>query len=283
MPSEFYPKTAFFKLPVNEQSVLDRLKEQGLNFPLIGKPDSGGRGRGVKTLKDEEAVRQYVRGTILNFHIQELVPFKNEVGIFYYRYPGAAKGRISGIVRKKFLSVTGDGIHTIRQLLYNDKRGIMYLEAMDRIHGTGLDEILPLGTEKIVSPYGNHARGSLFLDQSHLADKELNESIDNICRQIKDFYFGRLDIRYNSWEELRRGEALSIIEVNGAGSEPTHIYDPQHRIFFAWKEIVRHWIILSRISIMNHKKGHRYLTLKEGIAMFKQDAAHSKKLAAMPE
>jgi hypothetical protein len=250
---------------------------------LIGKPDSGGRGRGVKTLKDEEAVRQYVRGTILNFHIQELVPFKNDVGNFYYRYPGAAKGRISGIVRKKFLSVTGDGIHTIRQLLYNDKRGIMYLEAMDRIHGTGLDEILPLGTEKIVSPYGNHARGSLFLDQSHLADKELNESIDNICRQIKDFYFGRLDIRYNSWEELRRGEALSIIEVNGAGSEPTHIYDPQHRIFFAWKEIVRHWIILSRISIMNHKKGHRYLTLKEGIAMFKQDAAHSKKLAAMPE
>ncbi|MBC7828014.1 MAG: D-alanine--D-alanine ligase, partial [Chitinophagaceae bacterium] len=83
--------------------------------------------------------------------------------------------------------------------------------------------------------------------------------------------------------ELKRGEALSIIEVNGAGSEPTHMYDPRHSIFFAWKEIVRHWFILWRISRMNHRKGHPYLSLKEGIAMFREDKAHSLKLAEMPE
>ncbi|WP_315815823.1 hypothetical protein [Paraflavitalea speifideaquila] len=73
---------------------------QGLAFPLIGKPNVGGRGRGVKVLADETAVINYVAQAYLDFHIQEYVPWKNEVGIFYYRYPGEAKGKISGIVKK---------------------------------------------------------------------------------------------------------------------------------------------------------------------------------------
>ena len=283
MPEELYPKTVFFKLPINKEHVLNSLRTEGLEFPLIGKPDSGGRGRGVKTLIDEEAVRDYVQNAIMNFHIQEYVSYKNEVGIFYYRYPDEASGRISGIVRKKFLSVTGDGQRSIRDLLAQDKRGVMYLDAMDRIHGEVLDIVLPPGEEKIVSPYGNHSRGSLFLDDTHLADTQLTESIDRICKQVKDFYYGRLDIRFNSWEELRNGKALSIIEVNGAGSEPTHMYDPRHGLFFAWKEIIRHWFILYRISVQNHKKGYPYLSLEDGIAMFREDKAHSKKLAEMPE
>lgn len=283
MPEWMYPGTVFFKVPADENLVMEALQQRQLQYPLIGKPDSGGRGRGVKKLNNDNDVKEYVRGSIINFHIQEYVPYPNEVGIFYYRYPGAERGKITGIVRKEFLSVTGDGKQTIRQLLQADKRGIMYLDAMNRIHGEALDQILTSGEKKIVSPYGNHARGSLFLDESHLADDLLNESMDRVCRQIKDFYYGRLDIRYDNWEQLRKGEAFSIIEVNGAGSEPTHMYDPRHSIFFAWKEIVRHWFILFRISRKNHALGHRYLTLKEGLAMFREDAAHSKKLAEMPE
>ncbi len=42
--------------------------------------------------------------------MQEFVPYENEVGIFYYRYPDEAKGHISGIVEKEFLAITGDGV-----------------------------------------------------------------------------------------------------------------------------------------------------------------------------
>jgi hypothetical protein len=283
MPDHLHPKTVFFKLPVKPEHALNALKRADLRYPLIGKPDSGGRGRGVKTLTDDDAVLDYAKHAILNFHIQEYVAYKNEVGIFYYRFPGEATGKISGIVRKHFLSVTGDGSHSIRQLLEYDKRGIMYVAAMKRMHGEKLEEVLAPGEVKVVSPYGNHARGSLFLDETNKVDAELTASIDRICGQIKDFYYGRLDIRFNSWEELRHGQSLSIIEVNGAGSEPTHMYDPRHSIFFAWKEIVRHWFILWRISRLNHQKGYPYLTLKDGIAMFREDKAHSKKLAEMPE
>lgn len=283
IPPQYYPPTVFFSIPANAGFVLQQLQKAGLQYPLIGKPNIGGRGRGIKVLHDSEAVRGYVKNAFLDFHIQEFVPWKNEAGIFYCRYPNEARGRITGIVRKEFLSVTGDGKHTMRQLLYKDARALMYVQSLERIHGKTLEEVLPAGEKKIVSPYGNHARGSKFLDDSHLADAALNNRIDEICRQIPGFFYGRLDIRFDTWEALKQGKNFSIIEVNGAGAEPTHIYDPRHSLFFAWKEIVRHWIIMGRISRINHKKGHPYLSFREGLAMFREDKEWSKKLAAMPE
>lgn len=283
IPPKYHPPTVFFSIPANGDIVLRELQRAGLQFPLIGKPNIGGRGRGVKVLGNEQEVIDYARNAYLDFHIQEFVPWKKEAGIFYVRYPDQERGMITGIVGKEFLSVTGDGNHTIRQLLQQDKRALMYLASLQKIHGDGLNEILPPGEKRIVSPFGNHARGSKFLDVSHVTDDALTTVIDTICKQIPDFYFGRLDIRYESWEALKEGRNFSIIEVNGAGAEPTHIYDPGHSLIFAWKEIIRHWIILNRISRMNHKKGHRYLSLQEGIAMFREDKVWSQKLAAMTE
>lgn len=283
MPAELSPKTVFFSLPSNADIVIEQLKRQGLRFPLIGKPDIGGRGRGVKALKDESDVRAYVHNAFLDFHIQEFVAYKNEVGIFYYRYPDQPNGAISGIVAKEFLSVTGNGKTSIKDLLMDEKRAILQMDSLETMYGDALNTVLPDGEKKTLVPYGNHARGARFLDVSHLIDEELTSAIDAICKQVKDFYFGRLDIRYNTWEELKQGKNFSVIEVNGAGSEPTHIYDPKHSLFFAWKEIVRHWIILWRISRMNHKKGQAYLRFRDGVRMFREDRLNSKKLAAMPE
>ena len=283
IPPQYHPATVFFSIPGNGNIVLRELQRAGLQFPLIGKPNVGGRGRGVKVLRDEQDVIDYTHKAFLDFHIQEFVPWKKEAGIFYVRYPDQPNGMISGIVGKEFLSVTGDGKHSILYLLQQDKRALMYLKSLQKIHGDGLNQVLPQGEKRIVSPFGNHARGSKFLDVSHLVDEALTNVIDTICQQIPDFYFGRLDIRFDTWEALKEGCNFSIIEVNGAGAEPTHIYDPKHSIFFAWKEIIRHWIILNRISRMNHKAGHRYLRFSEGMAMFREDKEWSRRLAAMTE
>jgi hypothetical protein len=81
----------------------------------------------------------------------------------------------------------------------------MYMKSMEAIQGQ-LNIILPLGEKLIVSPYGNHARGALFVDDSHLVNDSLRSVMDDICRQIPEFYYGRLDIRYNSFEELCAGK-----------------------------------------------------------------------------
>lgn len=281
IPLLYHPPTVFFSIPGNGDIVLRDLQRANLQFPLIGKPNIGGRGRGVKVLRNEKDVINYVRTAYMDFHIQEFVPWKNEAGIFYVRYPDQPNGIVTGIVGKEFLSVTGDGQHSILQLLQKDKRALMYLGSLQKIHGNGLNRILPEGEKLIVSPFGNHARGSKFIDASHLIDEQLTSVIDNLCKQIPGFYYGRLDIRFDTWEALKEGRNFSIIEVNGAGAEPTHIYD--HSLFFAWKEIIRHWIMLYKISVMNHKKGHKYLSFSEGIAMFKEAKEWADKLNAMTE
>jgi hypothetical protein len=157
------------------------------------------------------------------------------------------------------------------------------MSSLQNVYGDQLEFVLPAGGKKLLVPYGNHARGAKFLEDTHLADEQLTEVVNNICSSIDEFYFGRLDIKYDNWEDFKNGRNFSVIEVNGAGAEPTHMYDPRHSIFFAWKEIARHWFILNRVSIMNHKRGVKYLTVKQGLKMFRDDKEHSRKLLLMKE
>jgi hypothetical protein len=282
MPKDMYPPTIHFSVDESPDSVLVKIKAHDLNYPLVGKPDMGGRGRGVKVLRSDEDVRKYVQHCNVDYHLQQFVDLPSEAGIFYHRYPGASRGAITGIVRKEFLTVTGNGKLSLRELIKLNDRSYLQLQNLEEMYGKRLDEVLPNEMKMVLVPYGNHARGALFVDDSHLADEQLTDIIDKVCRQIPQFHFGRLDIRFNTWEELKAGKNFCVIEVNGAGSEPTHMYDPKHSIFFAWREIVRHWNILCRVSRMNHRLGHKYLTWKEAREMYRTDKKNSELIERMP-
>jgi hypothetical protein len=281
VPAQWQPRTLFFSKGSIPESVLEKLKQAQFRFPLIGKPDIGARGRGVKKLESPGDVLLYVSSATIDFHIQEFILFEKEAGIFYYRFPDQAKGNISGIVHKEFLKVRGDGNLTVRELLKTSPRAILQLPGLEITEPDLLNHV-PFEDEIFtVVPYGNHARGAMFLDDSGSVNEKLVNVIDGVCRQIPSFYFGRMDIRYESRELLEEGKSFCILEVNGAGSEPTHIYDPRHSIFFAWGEIIRHWVLLFKISRSNHKLGYPYMTVKEGIAMFRKDKSDSNKLEQM--
>lgn len=279
MPEGTYPKTLFVTAGTSLQNLSARIEENKFLFPLIAKPDIGLKGHSVKKLNNAADLSDYLSGSTVDFLIQEFISYENEVGIFYYRYPHEKTGHISGIVKKEFLQVTGDGVSTIKELLYLNKRSILQIPALEKAYGSKLDEVPDKHEDRILVPYGNHIRGAKFTDISDLADDKLEAMIDQLCRQVNGFYFGRLDIRYAGWEELKAGRSFSVIELNGAGSEPTHIYDPKHSLFFAWKEITRHLNILYRISKINHDADKRpYLNLPEGLSMFKENKLYMKRL-----
>jgi len=275
IPFEYYPATLLFKASSSTQEILALIKQRNLKYPLIGKPDIGMKGMMVKKLENENELLSYAKNSKVDFLIQEFVSFKNEIGIFYYRYPNEANGHISGIVKKEFLAVSGDGISTVEQLLLKNKRAVLQLQNLRIKEKEKMNIILQKEEELIIVPYGNHVRGAKFLDDSSLVDEELTNTIDLICKKINGFYFGRLDIRYNNWEELKQGKNFSIIELNGSGSEPTHIYDPRHSVFWAWKEIAKHWKILYRISKLNHQlQNVPYMTTRMGLDMFRQNSEY---------
>lgn len=270
IPAKYYPRTIYPQISDNTVQALTLLKTNNMAYPLIAKPDIGLRGMAVQKIDNEEDLQAYIQQNKVDYMLQEYINYENEVGIFWVRFPNENKGFISGIVLKEFLIVEGDGISTIEQLIYKDPRYLMQLPVLREMYGEKLQTILPKNEKKNLVPYGNHARGAKFLDISEKISHALTDTFNEICLQIPHFYFGRLDIKYNNWEELEAGKKFSIIELNGAASEPTHIYDPKHSLFFAWKEIIRHWEYLAKISIMNHKNGFKYLSWADAKTMLSE-------------
>ena len=278
IPQQFYPKTKFIKEKQAFEEVESLLSYSNIQFPFIAKPDIGLRGSAVKKINGLEDLKYYHSKADFDYLVQDLIPFPNEVGIFYVRYPHEKNGRITGIVAKEFLIVKGDGCSTIEELLKANPRYELQLKALQKEYGNQLKEILSKDEKRNLVPYGNHARGAKFLDYSHLISPQLTKVIDDMCLQIDGFYFGRMDLMYNTWEELEEGKNFSIVELNGAASEPTHIYDPKHSLFFAWKELARHITYMFEISVANHKRGYEYLPHKEGMAQYNLHLEQSNKI-----
>lgn len=278
LPKGTYPPTLYFEPGVAINQLIQEIESAALPYPLVLKPDIGGRGRAVVIIRHQEELNFYVPKYDMPFLVQPWVHYKEEVGIFYVKNPGEKEGKITGIVGKAFGSVTGDGTSTIQQLILADERLKLYIESLAEQLAERLQEVVPAGKKEMLVPFGNHARGTAFFNWSHLADERLNKWANDLAARIDGFYFGRLDIRYDDWEALLNDGAYSIIELNGAGSEPTHIYDPSQSVFYAWGEIIRHWQMLWKVSKANRNLGHKYMSFSTGLQMLKDNAAYEKAL-----
>ena len=278
LPKKYYPKTILIRENTDLAKIVNVLVEKNIYFPLIAKPDIGLRGSGVKKIKTVSELKEYAEKANFDFLLQDLIPYKNEVGIFYVRHPKEKIGKITGIVAKEFLIVTGDGVSTIEDLIKKTPRFLLQWDALHEEYGDQLKRILSKNETMNLVPFGNHARGAKFLDASNLISDKLTKVINEISAQVPEFYFGRFDIMYNSIEELEQGENFQIVELNGAASEPTHIYDPKHSVWFAWKELARHITYMYEISVANHKRGFPYLAHKVGMHEYRLHVAQNNKI-----
>jgi len=274
LPKGSYPETLLCEAGIAQEKLQSLVDSSRLKFPLIAKPDIGERGVQVKLLKSEADLEEYRQCSQVDFLLQPYIDYPNEAGIFYHRMPGEPAGRISGIVGKALLSVTGDGTSDMLALILKNDRAILQLPTLCKDLGEKIGTVPAVGEVVELVPYGNHSRGAKFTDESHRITRSLTQAIARVCAQVPGFHFGRLDIRFKSWEDLQAGMHFSIIELNGAASEPTHIYDPKHSLFFAWKEIYRHWKILSEISRENIRRGARGMAFQDGVNMIREHRAH---------
>ncbi len=273
IPAEYYPKTELFLANEALETVMNQLQKSGIHFPCIAKPDIGLRGTAVKKLDSKEELEKYIAHANFDFLIQDLIPYENEIGLFYVKLPNQ-KAKITGIVSKEFMIIKGNGKNTIREFLEQDKRYLLQLETLEKEFKDELNRILQQDEQINLVPYGNHCRGTKFVDASHEITVKMEDSFEEICEKIDGFYFGRMDIMFSNFEDLEQGKNFQIVEINGAISEPTHMYDPKHSLLFGWKELTRHFHYMYLISKHNHNNGAKYLTFKEGVQEFKNHHKH---------
>lgn len=278
IPHQFIPQTVFIPKDQSPEWALERVLASGIGFPFIAKPDIGMKAFGVEKIHNKNEFRDYVLWSPSNFLVQELIPYQKEVGIFYVRKPGEELGKVTGVVSKEFLSVIGDGESTLLQLIRQNPRSHLQLNALKKKFGERLNNVLEEGEEFILVPYGSHTRGAKFVDVSHRINEDLVQTVNSICSEMEGFHYGRLDVLYNTFEDLCLGKNFSVIEINGAGGEATHIYDPKHSLLWAWREVTRHWGMMNEVSMLNHEKGHPYLSFRDGRAMLKENGALQEQL-----
>lgn len=266
---KYLPATVKLSKGVSTLEVRQSMEQAGLQFPIILKPDIGERGWAVEKISDEQAIEQYLMVNRPALLLQEYVDQPIELGIFYYRRPSMNKGKITSIVRKRLLSVVGDGMSTISQLMEKDNRAKRYMQIIATRLGHGMDAVPAAGQHVQLMPIGNHCKGTAFLDAGYEIDDALEGVFDEISKRIEGFYFGRYDIRCASFEELKRGEHFKIMELNGAGAEPGHVYDPGNSLLSAYRDIIFHLDLLAEISIENMRSGIKPLGLKKGLSFIR--------------
>jgi hypothetical protein len=254
--------------------MLEKIMTYDLSFPVAVKPDVGRMGLMFRKINSFGELYDYHRRTTVDYLIQEFVDYPLEVSVFYYRFPGSASGTITGFIKKECLCVTGDGSSTLLQLMTCYPRVRFRLEEMKTKHESNLDKVIPYGENYILSHALNLSRGGQLISLEHEKDERLLSVFDELSNYTRFFYFGRYDIKCESIEDLKNGRNFKILEFNGGGAEPHHVYGNGNTLFQAWKILIQHWCVLFRISEKNNERGIPYWSFKKGYAHFKKAGEH---------
>ena len=247
---------------IGPQSVLADLlmamDNAGLRFPVIVKPDLGWCGFGVNRIADSRELDRYLRGYPVNqtLLLQRYLPEEGEAGLFYARAPDSDKGELIGLLIRHYPRAIGNGKDTLAQLVQRDAR--LRRSVGSRLHHADYQpQYVPRLGEKVrLSTIASTRVGGLYEDASEFATPLLRARVDAIARDMAQFHIGRFDVRFETLEALQRGEFI-IMEVNGAGSEAVHAWDPKYSIRQVYSMVFAKQRLLFRIADANRRNGHR--------------------------
>jgi hypothetical protein len=235
------------------------IREAGLVFPLVAKPDLGWCGFGVRRLDDALDLAEYLAGYPVgeSLMLQRYLDEPGEAGIFYVRQPGQPRGWLLGILLRHYPRVIGDGVSTVAQLIENDPR-LHRTTRNQREHECrhDPDEVPPAGDSVRLSLIGSTRVGGRYEDGSAAASEELLAEIEAIASDMPQFHAGRFDVRYRTLQDLRRGR-FTIIEVNGAGSEAVHAWDPKYSVWQVYRMVFAKQRLMFALGAANRARGHR--------------------------
>lgn len=277
LPKEFYPNTIYVHPGENFEDIKKRVMQNGFSYPFVVKPDIGAKGLLFRKIDSENELKTYHEKNPVDYIIQQLVTYPLEVSVFYYRYPSEEKGVITGFIQKELMDVFGDGQSSLWQLILAHPHAKHRTEEMRIKHEENLQRKIPKGERYILTYAANLNRGAKFSDLYKHVDDDLLKIFDAISHKAK-FYYGRYDIKCQSIEHLKQGKNFTILEFNGSGAEPNHVYHAGYSLFGAYKVFLRHWKVLYEISKYNKQHGVPYWPLMKGWRFLKAAKKHLKLL-----
>jgi hypothetical protein len=281
LPTECYPKSVFITRDISTEQLKEIISKNDFEFPIAVKPDVGMMGFMFRRIESLKQLEQYHAAMPVDYIIQDFVNHQLEVSVFYYRFPHEKSGHITGFVKKEFMEVIGDGKTNLATLIRNYPRARLRQKELLLKHESKLQYIVPNGTRYCLSYALNLSRGGKLVSLEHEKDDELVKVFDHLSHHSKNFFYGRYDVKCESVEDLKKGKNFSVLEYNGSGAEPHHIYGNGYSFFKACSILIHHWDILYRISKYNYEIGIPRWKTVEGWVFLKKVMRHFKKMARL--
>lgn len=264
LPSEYVPVT--IKITPNNWNP-EMLDDAGLKFPLIVKPNIGFKGYKVKMVDDINALHTFLsyQDESREWLIQEFIDHKKEYSLLYWKYPDGKNCGISSLIEKIYPYVTGDGVHDLNTLLRRYINPFLDKEDLTRRLENRWNEVPADGEKIVLDVIGNYSRGAKFLSLMECIDQPLIDATERFFEAVAGIDFFRLDFKADSLEDYMDGR-FKILEINGAKSEPLHIYDPKFSFLERFEILNLHWKKMSEIVKYRKKNSnYRFPTTRYGL------------------
>ena len=239
--------------------LIEKGKQKGVEFPFVIKPDMGCRGAGVSLVNNHNQLIQYLMAFPVGRKgmVQTLAPYSAEAGIFYERAPNESQGRITSVTLKYQPYVVGNGTDNLRKLIETDPRASHRADLYLKKNHDRLDWVPALGECVVIAFAGSHTRGSIFRNGIEFVTPEMEYAIDAMTKTLPEFNYGRIDIKFKDIHTLQKGEHFSLIEINGASSEATHIWDSRGTLKEAFSVLFGQYRTLFKFGDQMRKKGYK--------------------------
>ena len=274
LPSHLCPKSLYISPTLPADSLEEVVAAHFDTYPVAVKPNVGMMGLLFRVINSADELRLYHAQMPVDYIVQELIVYPIEVSVFYYRFPDESTGTITGFVRKEFLEVVGNGRSTLWELIQQYPQVSFRLDEMRAKHANRLEYVIPDGNAYHLSNALNQTRGGRLVSLAHEKDERLLGVFDALSHYTGQFFFGRYDIKCASLEDLKAGLNFSILEFNGAGAAPHHVYGNGNSLWQAYRIVLHHWSVLAQIARQNHTRGIPYWPFLRGWNQLKMAQIH---------
>jgi cyanophycin synthetase len=223
-----------------------------IGFPVVTKPLDGNHGRGVGLdLRTERDVRTGFKRALVEARRGQVVVESYVTGNDYRVL--VVGGRMVAVAERVPAGVTGDGEHTVRELVEitneDPRRGIGHekvltkikvdevAEALVKRQGFALDDVPPEGVFVKLAATGNMSTGGISIDRTWEAHEENVEIAEEAARVVGLDVAG-IDFLVPDIAQPVRETGGAIVEVNAAPGFRMHTHPTEGEAQFVAKDVV---------------------------------------------
>ncbi|MDP9330873.1 MAG: cyanophycin synthetase [Actinomycetota bacterium] len=223
-----------------------------IGFPVVTKPLDGNHGRGVGLeLRTERAVRAGFKRAVREARRGQVVVESFVTGNDYRVL--VIGGRMVAIAERVPAHVSGDGKHSVRQLVDlengDSRRGIGHEKVLTRIRidesalalvkkqGFDIDDVPPEGTRVLLAATGNMSTGGISIDRTWEAHEDNVEIAEEAARVVGLDVAG-IDFLAPDISHPVRETGGAIVEVNAAPGFRMHTHPTEGEPQYVAKHVV---------------------------------------------